>query len=905
MGVKRSYRSTRIEYTTSYTGMRGVDFNSRNGAARRNRFAYLENMYKDYSGGGSGVTESIPGYRRVRAYEKKINAIHVQKDSLGKEIAIIHAADSLYRLPISDIDKATPNTPIITLEDTKSKSFLSGSDIYVIDGKSMIRIREDGTAARVGDDLDVKPYVPTTFINGKEYEQRNLLTNRFKERYTITVASDFPVASEGLSYKVISAEKKTAAVIGLAPEVSGTIYIPAYISINGERYDVSEIADNAFYAREEITNVILSDSVKKIGRTAFYGCRSLVMVICRDALERIEGNAFLGCDSLSRFHIGAGIQYIGAAAFHGCTKLKSISCALDEESFLAIDGMNATEGITIAYSTVYNAANLEFPIFSEALDVTEVTVGGAGAVDYYLKFNGENASAIIISCTDKNALDGKEICISGILNETSFTKSDAGKNFIAESEGKISGKDAILGCRVCEIFDGRIFLSGNPALPNTVFYTARDATGRNNPTYFGVLNYFNDGEGSFPVTSLLSAGDSLAVFKSGDDGGGSIYYHVPKETEVNILPKIYPVSYIHSGVCSLGESITFFDDPLFLSSLGCTALDKKRIDLERSVTTRSTNVNSRLLSEDLSKVSLARWCGYLVLLAEGRIYLADSRDIYTNNRGYAEYEWYFLNGIGAFRSGKRIFKYSEIPHPGFLAMADKANTEIEEGEVYLNITEDKETVYYVKINGKKYEVYTEGEIRGGVFYPATTVASTEGDLLFFGTDIGDVCVFNNDKRGVPPTFVAGGRDFNADEYKEQYGNKIHPYFYSFDGHAPLYALSTPKDDCGMPNMTKSTVKNSLSAKIRCLGTGNICCEVGSDRAGYKEIAKLPDYTLNFSELDFSAISFANTESLTLPIKERERGWIEKSVTLYSNKYASAFGLYSICYRFTVKGKIKN
>ena len=905
MGVKRSYKSTRIEYSTTYTGMHGVDFNLQNGRPKRYRFSHLENMYKDYSGGGAGVTESIPGYRRVRAYEKKINAIHIQKDSLGNEIAIIHAKDSLYRLPISDIDKAAPNTPIITLEDTKSKSFLSGSDIYVIDGKSMIRIREDGTAARVGDEFDIKPYVPTTFVNGTEYEQRNLLTNRFKERYMISVASDFPVSSEGLSYKILSPDERTASVIGLAPDISGTVYIPSYISINGERYNVTEIADNAFYARGQITNVILSDSVKKIGRTAFYGCRALVTVICRDSLERIEANAFLGCDGLSRFHIGTGIKYIGAAAFDGCTKLKTITCALDSESFAKVENINATEGITVSCSTVYNAANLEFPIFSEALEITEVTVGGVASTDYYLKFNGENASSIIISCTDKNALDGKEISISGILSETRFTKSEAGKNFIAESEGKISGRDAILGCRVCELFDGRVFFSGNPSLPNTVFYTSRDATGRNNPTYFGVLNYFNDGAGSFPVISLLSAGDSLAVFKGGDDGGGSIYYHVPKETEANILPKIYPVSYIHSGICSLGESINFFDDPLFLSSLGCTALDKKRIDLERSVTTRSTNVNARLLSENLKKASLARWCGYLVILAEGRMYLADSRDLFTNDRGYAEYEWYFLNGIGAFRSGKRIFKYSEIARDGYEALTEKANLEIEGGEVYLTITEDKQAVYYVNVDGKKYEVYTEGEIRGGVFYPATTVACTEGDLLFFGTDIGDVFVFNNDRRGVAPSFISSARDFDNEEYKKQYGNKIHPYFYSFDGHAPLYALRTASDDCGMPNLTKSTVKNSLSAKIRCLGTGNICCEVGSDRAGYKEIAKLPDFTLNFSELDFSAVSFANTESLTLPIKERERGWIEKSVALYSDKYASAFGVYSISYRFTVKGKIKN
>ena len=94
----------------------------------------------------------------------------------------------------------------------------------------------------------------------------------------------------------------------------------------------------------------------------------------------------------------------------------------------------------------------------------------------------------------------------------------------------VDGIFAILGCTVCENFDGRVFISGHPELPNTVFYSARDESGENNPLYFGELNYFCDGTGPFGVCSILAAAESLAIFKSGDDGGGSIYYHTPKET---------------------------------------------------------------------------------------------------------------------------------------------------------------------------------------------------------------------------------------------------------------------------------------------------------------------------------------------------------------------------------------
>jgi hypothetical protein len=313
-------------------------------------------------------------------------------------------------------------------------------------------------------------------------------------------------------------------------------------------------------------------------------------------------------------------------------------------------------------------------------------------------------------------------------------------DFLAIRDGEISGKDAIFGCTVAESFDGRIFLSGNPKLPNTVFYSSRDLTGRNNPLYFGVLNYFNDGIGGFGVESMLAAGDSLAVFKSGDDGGGSSYYHTPKETGIVIMPKVYPVTYVHSGISAIGPSISFFDDPIFLSTLGVTALDKKAINLERSIATRSHNVNPRLLSENLKEAEMTKWLGYLVLLTGERIYLADSRETFSHSTGNVEYEWYFLSGIGSFSGGDTVYRFSNYAPEGFYV--HERVGEVCSGEVY-GTMENVVTVLYVEIDGKRYTVTSMEERVGGVFSPATCVHSPDGELLLFGTESGDVCIFNN------------------------------------------------------------------------------------------------------------------------------------------------------------------
>lgn len=882
--------------------MRGVDFSSDSRSAKRYRYAYLENMYRDYSGGGEGITESVPGFRKVFSTYKRINAIYTHKDENGEEHGIVHYGTGLIRFKVSERDSGDKTKLSVTMKNGKSCGFVSGNDLFILDGESMTMIKGNGECSKVGDDTDAAPYIPTVYLNGEEYEQRNLLTEKFKEKFLISASSGYSASTEGLIFKINSDEDMTASVAGIEEGVGGVIYIPSYASIAGVRYKVTEISKNAFYANKNITSVIISDSVTRIGNAAFISCTKMTELVCGAGVEIIENNAFLGCEALAKLHLGSSVKKIGAAAFGACAKLTHIDYEGTEENFGAIENRADMTKISVNYEVKYNELIMEIPIFSPACAVDSAEINGV-ATDFEVKTVNSRVVGILIRSQNKNSLDGSEICVHGRTNPSKFTLNSVGNNFISEEHGLITGSAAILGCTVCENFDGRIFLAGNPKLPNTVFYSSRDDTGRNNPLYFGILNYFNDGVGSFTVKSMLAGGDSLAVFKSGDDGSGSIYYHTPKETGFDILPKIYPVSYVHSGISAVGESISFFDDPIFLSPLGCTALDKKMINLERSVTTRSSNVNAKLLCEDLSKASMTKWCGYLVIQTGERLYLADSRQCYTNSEGRLEYEWYYLSGIGSYLGARRIFKYSENAKTGYAVREDKVHEETE-SEVYMTYTPQKESVYYTTEQGVDYEVYTNGEMRDGLFYPASCVCSADGDLLFFGTEGGDVCVFNNDMRGVAPSYVQGMSEFDEAEYKASFGKRIHPYYYSFDNHAPCYAMRTVADDGSIPHFTKSTVKHSLTVKMRCLGGTSVRCEVGTDVKGYNEIAALPDACMNFAEFDFATLSFENKDYVTVALKEREKGWIEKNVGFYSSEYMSPFGIYSITYRFSVKGRIK-
>ena len=89
-----------------------------------------------------------------------------------------------------------------------------------------------------------------------------------------------------------------------------------------------------------------------------------------------------------------------------------------------------------------------------------------------------------------------------------------------------------------------------------------------------------------------------------------------------------------------------------------------------------------------------------------------------------------------------------------------------------------------------------------------------------------------------------------------------------------------------------------------MSSGKIICEVGTDNGGYRELTRFPNRDLFFADVDFSSFTLNADDVYTLPIHEKEKGWVEKQITLYSDNFASPFAICIIAYRFTAKGKIK-
>lgn len=403
--------------------------------------------------------------------------------------------------------------------------------------------------------------------------------------------------------------------------------------------------------------------------------------------------------------------------------------------------------------------------------------------------------------------------------------------------------DVIEKCTIMTLYDERLFFSGNPDYPDTVFYCHRNSTGRVDPSYWGELNSFQDGIGSNPITGMITVTDTLVTLREGSDQAGFLYYHSPQvasESE-SLIQVTYPKTPGLNGVGCLGPCTNFLDDPVFISRFGLEGIGQLSVRYERAIEHRSSLIDSKLYGLNnaeserqnmLRNASITEWNGYLVILIEGKIFMADSRQRYTDENGVMQYEWYYLEDIG----------------------------------IYDDQTEDENGAY------------------GGTFYPAVIIQNI-GDNLYFGTSGGHFCCFNFDQR--------------------QDNGEFLPSAYTFNGRTIFSGCATKMDNCGIPHLTKSTVNKSLVVKTKSMVRSAVKIKVRTNKDPYHQIGRINTGYFTFDSVDFSDFTFNTSAETHFALKEKEKQWIEKQYFVYSDEFQKPFALYYIAYRYTVAGRIKS
>ncbi len=194
-------------------------------------------------------------------------------------------------------------------------------------------------------------------------------------------------------------------------------------------------------------------------------------------------------------------------------------------------------------------------------------------------------------------------------------------------------RENILNSTLLQVFDNRVFVSGNADYPNTVWHCSL-----NDPSYFSDLDYYREGLDSAQIKGLVAGNNALWVFREPSDANTTVFYHTPTiDAEYG---KIYPSQ--HSSVTTgcVGRAINFNDDVVFFSERGMEGISGD-VTTEQVVGHRSSLVDRKMIAApDYKNMILEEWEGYLFVFIGDKVFLADSRAT-LSNEGHLEYEWFY------------------------------------------------------------------------------------------------------------------------------------------------------------------------------------------------------------------------------------------------------------------------
>lgn len=212
--------------------------------------------------------------------------------------------------------------------------------------------------------------------------------------------------------------------------------------------------------------------------------------------------------------------------------------------------------------------------------------------------------------------------------------SDGTDNVIIQFSKTISGeKEKITKCTLLELFDNRVFFSGNQDYPNVIFHSSLK-----DPGYVSDLDFYNEGMDFSPVKAMISGNNALWVLKEPSPANTSIFYHNP--TNDMDYGKLYPSTHSSISLGCLSTGINFNDDIIFFSDRGMEGITGD-VTTEQVVSHRSSLIDSKLLKEsEYKNLILQEHQGYLLVIIGNKVYLADSRAMFTNEN-HNEYEWFY------------------------------------------------------------------------------------------------------------------------------------------------------------------------------------------------------------------------------------------------------------------------
>lgn len=261
--------------------------------------------------------------------------------------------------------------------------------------------------------------------------------------------------------------------------------------------------------------------------------------------------------------------------------------------------------------------------------------------DFYLDTQSIDTDFMPEVIVDGVALDPEEYDVHFDDGVISFLRScpqppmtDGQDNvFITFKKAMPGYKETILECTTLQTFDNRVFFSGNPNHPNIIWHCSLS-----DPAYCSDLDFYREGVDDSAIRGMVAGNNALWVFREPSSANTTVFYHTP--TIDDEYGKIYPSAHSSVTIGCVGRAVNFNDDIVFFSERGMEGISGD-ITTEQVVAHRSTLVDRKMTAEAGYKdMILEEWNGYLLVFIGNKVYLADSRAVFTNENHY-EYDWFY------------------------------------------------------------------------------------------------------------------------------------------------------------------------------------------------------------------------------------------------------------------------
>ena len=260
--------------------------------------------------------------------------------------------------------------------------------------------------------------------------------------------------------------------------------------------------------------------------------------------------------------------------------------------------------------------------------------------EYYLDAQGIDVDFQPLVMVNDKEVDMSEYTVDTTEGRIIFNTAPEAPLTVGQDNVSIKFRKTVAGyrnrinnCTLLQVFDNRVFFSGNQDYPNVVWHSSL-----NDPSYCSDLDFYNDGLDLAEITGLVAGNNALWVFKEPSQANTTVFYHNPVID--NEYGKIYPSTHSSISTGCIGKAINFNDDISFFSERGMEAINGD-VTTEQVIAHRSSLVDRKLVAEtNYRKMLLEEWEGYLMIFIDNKVYLADSRAKFTNE-SHVEYEWFY------------------------------------------------------------------------------------------------------------------------------------------------------------------------------------------------------------------------------------------------------------------------